>query len=355
MTDIGIGFEAKIAPELEQFRRPLTDFTPHPDNARKHKIERIARSLETHGQRALVIAQASTGYIVKGNGTFAAMQLLGWQEAAVSVQEMPDDLAGLFLLDDNAASDQSTYDRKKLRAALAKMVEEPGLWDQSIWTIEEFEDLDEELSGATVLEPGETDADFATSTGEHIKEARPQLPGEKMREVPLVLTIADHAMFVERVKLLQQRFGTGGSIATITEAVKRQAEVESAAGPVTGKSLDEAAVHAAKREVIKELRDLISTFPPDRSFTATWLMAQFERVVPYRAPLVEETAVPGQTVAFEAAPDRPDGAEIPVEKDASHEATPVETEGPTGVPPEPSGAYSQADQEAALARYRARP
>lgn len=326
-----MGFATKIAPELEEYRRPLTDFQTHPDNFRKHKIERIAKSLEDHGQRSLIIVQKSTRYIVKGNGTYTAMQMLGWTEGAFSEQEMTDEAALAYLSADNKASDEATYDRKKLREGLAKMAAGPGLWDSG-WSVDEFEDLDEELTGTTVLDPVESGAAFATKDGETLaKSEGTKLPGEKMREVPLVLTIADHAMFVERIRLLQKRFGTGGTIATIIEAVRRQSDAETDATPVTGKALTADEVYAVKRALVKEVRDYIIALGKPDIATAT-LTAMLEKLAPYRAEPTPVAA--GQVGAFEELVGEGQTAEF--------DTTPVL-----------ASPVDDAEQQAALTRYRA--
>ena len=57
------------------------------------------------------------------------------------------------------------------------------------------------------------------------------------------------------------------------------------------------AEYGAKRAVVKEIRDYIATMGPDRTFSGTWLMAQLERIVPYRNPQVA-AVVEGQVEAF---------------------------------------------------------
>lgn len=304
MTESLMGYTAKIAPELQSFARPITDPKVHPENVRKHNIEKIAQSLEAHGQRALIIVQASTGLIVKGNGTFTAAQLLGWGEVAQSWQEMDDSQAMAFLLADNRASDLATYDRKKLRDGLAKLAADRGFFD-SLWTEEELADIEDDLAGATVIET-ESKAEFATKDGEAIKHERAALPGEKQREVPLVMSIADHEMFMGRIAILQKAFGTGGRILTIMEAVKRQAEMESGGPAATGKALTEDESYTIKRDVVKEIRDYFTTVGGG-PFTATQIAARLESIVPYRDTATTLIAE-GQVGLFDDVP--PSGVDL---------------------------------------------
>lgn len=291
-------FEEKIAPEFAEFVVSIDSVKQHPDNIRKHDLNKIAQSLESHGQRALIIVHAESGYIVKGNGTWAAAKMLGWENIAISIQSMSDEMALAFLYADNRASDKATYDKKKTLAGLKKLQEGPGLFDASGWEVEEFEDLDEELAGEKILPAQESEAAFADADKVEAKKERAALPGEKMKEVPLVLTIADHQMFVERLKILQKKFGTGGTIATIVEAVKRQAESETEA-PIVGKMLDETQIKRVRRALAVEFRNLIGQQPLDRQYSGLWLVSTIEKMAPYVEPSRPEHPIAeGQVEAF---------------------------------------------------------
>lgn len=253
MTGTDFGYATNIADELKELARPLEDAHPHPDNARKHRLEKIAQSLSKHGQRSPIIVQASTGNIVKGNGTWEAAKILGWHELAMVFQEMSDEEAFAYLLDDNRPSDLASYDRKKLHAGLKRMMDGPGLLD-TLWEVEEFEDLDEEFRGIATLPPKSPDGTPEQAEGVEAggTPASPVVPGEKMREVPIVLTAADHALFVERLRILKKAFHTSSTIDTIVEAVRRQATAEAEGATMTGASLDEGAKAVAVREWANE-------------------------------------------------------------------------------------------------------
>jgi hypothetical protein len=296
MTEQTIGFEANIAPELAQFERPIADAQYHPDNVRQHTIDKIAQSLRVHGQRSPIIVQSSTGYIVKGNGTQEAAALLGWATTAQVWQEMSDEQALAYLYADNRASDKASYDRKKLFAGLNKMQQGPGLFD-TLWEIEEFEDLDEELAGSTTLEPTESQAEFATTDGGTIKHDSASKSAAKMKEVPILLSQADHASFVVRLRILQTAFGTAGTIPTILEAMRRQAELEESGQEANGPVQSDAALYTAKREVVTELRDYFVALGADKTYTATQIAARLEAMVPYRQTEIVPVA-DGQTELF---------------------------------------------------------
>jgi hypothetical protein len=289
-------FEARIAPELQELVRPVEEATPHPDNSRKHDLPSIARSLQRHGQRSPIVVQTSTGYIVKGNGTWiAATQILGWKELAQSWQDLSDEEALPYLLADNKASDGATYDPRKLRASLEKMVEGPGLLD-TLWSNEELEDLIEADEGPMVMDPQETGAAHADPELKGKIEAR---KGEsvRMKEASILLTIQDHALFVGWIKTLRQKYGTTGSVATIFEAVKRQAESEEGAARL-GRDVSAEELARIKRELVVEIRAVIAS-TPDARFNRAYVYGVLEAAAPQPtvSPLRPDV-VEGQLEAF---------------------------------------------------------
>jgi hypothetical protein len=293
-----LGYELKVAPELKDFVRPISDIKPHPDNPRTHRIEKIAQSLQTHGQRALVIVQASTGYIVKGNGTYDAARLLGWNALAMSKQDMSDAMALAFLYADNRASDLASYERKLLHKGLKKLVDGPGLMD-TLWEADEFADLDEEQRGLAAM--SETGEDDDLADADDSEAVAPQKPAEKMREVPMVFTATEHAMFVEWLGVLKRSFGISGAQATIYEALRRQAELETSGAAITGKSLDDNSKALAVAEWAHEFRAVLNGLPidiPSRSkvlATMDSMLPKLEKPVPVVAP--------GQATMEDAVPD----------------------------------------------------
>lgn len=288
------GFKSKIAPELAPLARPIADCQPHPDNARKHSLPKIARSLNDHGQRSPIVVQASTGYIVKGNGTWtAAAQILGWTEIAQVWQELDDQQALAYLLADNKASDESSYDTPKLVKALNKLVEGPGLMD-SLWSNEELEDMVESEAGPTILE-GAVGAEFADAAHFADRTSKGAASGEKHKEVPLVMTLADHASFVEWLGILRKRFGTSGTVATIFEAIRRQATAEDEAVKV-GRDINEEQRYEVRRELVVSLRDIAMT-DPRMEASRPAILSMLEHAEPYK-PVAPKAQLPGQTEAF---------------------------------------------------------
>lgn len=329
-ADTIAGFRSKIAPELTALARPIADCQPHPDNARKHRLPKIAKSLNDHGQRSPIVVQQSTGFIVKGNGTWtAAAQILGWTEIAQVWQELDDDQALAYLMADNKASDESSYDTPKLVKALSKLVDGPGLMD-SLWATEELEDLIEAQAGSTVLDPTATGAEFADAAYVDQRSAKGAASGAKHKEVPLVMSLEDHVQFVERLAVLRKRYGTSGTVVTILEAVRRQAGAEEEATAV-GRDLDAEQVAKIRRAVVVEVRDFILTDPRYENPTRVQVVALLESAAPQVISPKRESA---QVEAFPILDE--------LVAQGADEDVLVE-----------SGALDIEEQTAALARYRA--
>lgn len=294
MTASPVGeLPSKIAPEIQNLVRPINAAVPHPDNIRRHNLAAIARSLEAHGQRTPIVVQESTGFIVKGNGTWEAALKMGWTELAMIWQELPDDQALAYLYADNRASDKATYDRDKTIKGLQKMAAGPGLFD-TLWELDELEDLIAEADAVPTTPVAEFKGGYAESGEE--QEARVQQaskPGQKMKEIPVVLTLADHQKFVEQIKELQKAYGTKGVIATIVESVNRAA---------AGSGSHTVAVDEADRIRYESLRALRDVFALDGR--PTWeigeVLAKFQSAMGAKPPVEPvEQPLPGQTVAFD--------------------------------------------------------
>ena len=277
--------KSNIAPELERFARPLGDARPHPDNVRKHRLDKISKSLLTHGQRAPIVVQQSTGRIVKGNGTWAAAKSIGWPDIAMVFQEMTEEEAYAYLLDDNRTSDLAGYDKEALAKGLRRLADDNNLVG-TLWDEEELADLEEELEGLATLTDAPTDAEYAALDPEFEAKAKERATqtrtSGRLNEVPLRYTKEDYAEFAEGVKALRRVFGTKGTIDTVLEAIKRQRAWEeggqNVAGAVAAVSVTDAAVRAA----MVDLR-LVLTTVSDLAFTRTVVLGCIDRATP-KAP-----------------------------------------------------------------------
>lgn len=83
---------------------------PHPDNPRNGDTDAIIESLRTNGLYRPLYVQRSTGHIVAGNHTYAAMLELGATAVPVMWLDVDDDKALRIMLADNRLADLGQYD-----------------------------------------------------------------------------------------------------------------------------------------------------------------------------------------------------------------------------------------------------
>lgn len=222
--DTGIGFAENIAPELQAACEivEIATLRAHPDNPREHRVDKIAQSLADHGQRKPVIVDPD-GVIVAGHGMVEAAQLLGWQHVAVirQVFENTDEQLG-YLFADNRASDLSSYKREKLLRGLNKLAEGPGIMD-TLFEVQELEDLREELQ--PLAELPDTGAGEYDEDGEEDSSAEGlRLPGERLHEVPILLTDEDYRSVMDWLRALQREWSLKGVTDTVVASIKYAAQ-----------------------------------------------------------------------------------------------------------------------------------
>lgn len=83
---------------------------PYPANPRNGDTERIVESLAAHDQYRAIVVQASTGLILAGNHTYAALMETGAKQVYAHVLECDDDEAAKIVLVDNRTNDVARYD-----------------------------------------------------------------------------------------------------------------------------------------------------------------------------------------------------------------------------------------------------
>jgi len=126
----------------------LTDLIPHPENPRSHteeQIQAIADNIVRHGFAAgTLVIQASTSYIIKGNGVCRALLSLAYTSADVVVKDMTDEEALLFMISDNKLSDMSEWDVPQLEANFETLEDAQVDLEETSFTLDEIRDLGEE-------------------------------------------------------------------------------------------------------------------------------------------------------------------------------------------------------------------
>lgn len=192
---------------------PLAALRPHPSNPRNGDVEAIAESIEANGLYAPLVVQASTGYVLKGNHTYAALLSLGRTEAPAVMLDVDDDRATRILLVDNRTSDLSRYDDAILADLLASLADTSGL-DGTGYDVDALDDLLGALERyqAEPLGPPPTLGDAETPEEAEERAASRGNEGvtaSGLREMVLVFTLDDHATLLRLLKEYRTVSGIG--------------------------------------------------------------------------------------------------------------------------------------------------
>jgi hypothetical protein len=90
--------------------------------------------------------------------------------------------------------------------------------------VDDVDNLRAELGTITIVEPEAFKGGYSEHPDDLAKrQALAGTPADKMREVPIVMGVADHARFMADIAVLKKEYGTSGTIATVIEAVRRAA------------------------------------------------------------------------------------------------------------------------------------
>lgn len=131
--------------ELETERLPLSEVTPHPQNARIHTEEQIKAIQESYRLDQYIAGsmciQRSTRMLYKGHAVYEALYGLGVQEADFVVKDLTDTETLALLARDNALSDMSSNDPVKLKAISVELVEMNVPIQRMGYTLEKINEL----------------------------------------------------------------------------------------------------------------------------------------------------------------------------------------------------------------------
>mgnify|MGYP001603055537 CR=1 FL=1 len=94
--------------------RDIESLVPHPKNPNKHpdkQVSVLAKIINYQGQRAPIVISAQSGFIVKGHCRLSALKELGWDKAAVDIQEYENEAQEFADLNaDNKIAELAKYD-----------------------------------------------------------------------------------------------------------------------------------------------------------------------------------------------------------------------------------------------------
>ena len=100
----------RIPPTLEDHLVPIDAVSQHPKNANNGDIDAISASLLANGVFRPVVVQQSTGYILAGNHTYAAMAGLGETQIPAIFLDVDDVQATKIMLADNRTAQLAIMD-----------------------------------------------------------------------------------------------------------------------------------------------------------------------------------------------------------------------------------------------------
>jgi len=199
---------------------PIDQPIPHPVNGRKGNVAKIAASIERFGQVTPIVIQQSTGYVVKGNHTLAAMQSLGKTEIKALFKDMDDTEAAAYLLADNRTSDFAKYEVKSTLELLQPLLEDDML-EGTGYDIDDIEAMQDELGGNEV----DTDTEIKRYEG-HIKPTTDadgsqveEPKKERMKDILLLMPVSVALEFGMQIAELQKVYGTSTVAETVRKAV----------------------------------------------------------------------------------------------------------------------------------------
>lgn len=103
---------------------PINDLKPAPDNPRinQHVVERVAKSIESYGFAAPIVAQMD-GTILAGHTRFKAAQLLNIEKVPCRYMDIDGDKAKLYRIADNKLAELADWDLDKLGKELEELSE----------------------------------------------------------------------------------------------------------------------------------------------------------------------------------------------------------------------------------------
>lgn len=229
--ETGFAYDWKGPDNLVPMLTPVDMLTEHPKNVRRGDVDRLVWSLNHFGQMVPIIVQSALpdgtirNVIVKGNHTYKAAKKIGWRSIAVVFSVMDDETAYAYLLADNKASDLATYDKEALREGLQSLSDIGKLQD-TMWSADDLDDITASLKTLETVYvefTGDYSDDPVTRAARAEREQT--RVATKMREVPVVITVDQHVVFMENIRALQKAWHTGGAIETILLAVQKAADV----------------------------------------------------------------------------------------------------------------------------------
>lgn len=235
------------AEQLRPYLVRIEDLKPTEGNPFKGKahVGRLKASLMRFGQVRAVLVDADDGQTIRaGHHLTLAAEDLGWTHvAAIAAEFNSRGEAIAYLMADNRLARVGDEDVDAVRQlTILEEIGETNL-EGTGWDLDAVETLRSEAGATPVIVEAEPWGGAAAETAEEASARAKSLEGyEAHKEIPLYMTLPEHEVFTEHVRLLQNAWGLKGVMATILRALAECYEREAA--PVGG-AASEAAAPAA--------------------------------------------------------------------------------------------------------------
>jgi hypothetical protein len=137
---------------------PLHKIQPNPKNPNRHpqkQIQMLSKIIDYQGQRSPIVVSARSGFVVKGHGRLEAIKLLGWQNAAIDIQEYETEAQEYAdMVADNKIAELSDNDDEMLH----EMIKDAGLDDVELFGLDDYKPLADDFDLENALSENGVDA-----------------------------------------------------------------------------------------------------------------------------------------------------------------------------------------------------
>jgi hypothetical protein len=213
------------AEQLRPYLVRISDLKPTPGNPFKGKghVARLKASLTRFGQTRAILADASDGVTIRaGHHLTLAAEDMGWTHIAVLQAEFNDEGEAIaYLMADNQLARVGDEEADKDRQMeLIDLIGETNL-EGTGWDLDSVENLRAATGNVAVVTETEPWGGEAAESGEEAAARAAALAGyEPHKEIPLYMTLPQHEVFSEHVRLLQNAWGIKGVMDTILRALE---------------------------------------------------------------------------------------------------------------------------------------
>lgn len=136
-----------LAHDLTVYWEPLLKYQQAPWNAHTGDVEEIARSIARNGFYAPMVVQVSTGYIIKGNHTWAAGLFLGLEEGPFVHLDVDDERAKRIAIADNRTARLGRDDESLVLTLLEELRATDEGFEGTGYDFEDYTELLESVDG----------------------------------------------------------------------------------------------------------------------------------------------------------------------------------------------------------------